>query len=95
MQTQRSSHTSSAPAPRAEIDFGKGANLTGITALVRSDDKKVVASVPGGTLTLEGDGLVVDSLDADAGSAAVSGDVKSVRKSSSRDAKTALSKLFK
>ena len=70
--------TNAATQPKAEIVFGKGITLEGVDSLVSSDDKKIVASVKGSTLTLEGEGMTVDSLDTEAGSAKITGVFKSL-----------------
>lgn len=95
MQTQRSAkQTVSAPI-EAHIVFGKNAALVGITSLVRSDEKRVVAAAQNRSLVIEGSDLVVDSLNADEGSASVVGNVMSVRMTASKDVRGALVKLFK
>lgn len=87
--------TNAATQPKAEIVFGKGLTLEGVDSLVSSDDKKIVASVKGSTLTLEGEGMTVDSLDTEAGSAKITGVFKSMKLSSAPDVRGFFARLTK
>lgn len=92
---QKPARTAAAPAPKAETVFGKNTTLEGVTALISSDEKKIVLSAQNQVLTIEGEQMTVDSLDTDAGTASVSGDIKSIRVSATRDVKGLFSKLLK
>ena len=77
--------TNAATQPKAEIVFGKGITLEGVDSLVSSDDKKIVASVKGSTLTL----------DTEAGSAKITGVFKSMKLSSAPDVRGFFARLTK
>lgn len=95
MQIKSSAKQTAATPLQAQVIFGKSVALSGVSSLVRSDDKKVVADAKDRVVTVEGDSLVVESLDADEGAAFIVGNVKSVRTTAGKDVRGALSKLFK
>lgn len=95
MQTQSSAKQTATTPLQAQVIFGKSVALSGVSSLVRSDDKKVVADAKDRVVTVEGDSLVVESLDADEGAALIVGNVKSVRTTAGKDVRGALAKLFK
>lgn len=95
MQIQSSAKQTAATPLQAQLVFGKSVSLSGVSSLVRSDEKKVVADAKDRVVTVEGDGLVVESLNADEGTAFIVGNVTTVRTTAGRDVKGALAKLFK
>ncbi len=94
-QNEKSARTAAAPAPKAELIFGRSLKLEGVSSLIGSDDKKISVALDNSTLSVEGEGMRVDAFDSDAGTATIVGSVRSLKLSSSPDVKGVLSRLFK
>lgn len=85
----------STPSPSAQIDFGKGVSLSGITEIVSSTDKAFVARTGEGIITVQGEGLNPRLIDVEKYTAVLGGKIYAVSSSKQMTPKGFFSKLFK
>lgn len=81
--------------PSAQIDFGKGVTLNGITEIVSSTDKTFIARAGESVLTVQGENLSPKLIDVDKNTAILGGRIYAVSAGRQTTAKGFLAKLFK
>ncbi len=79
----------------AEIDFGKGITLNGITEIISSSDKTFIARAGEEVLTVQGEGLKPKLIDVEKNTAVLSGRIYAVSGSKQLTPKGFFAKIFK
>ena len=62
-----------------KINFGKGFTISGVTGIIHSGYREIVASVAGNTLSITGSGLNILRLDVESGEADIGGSLYSLK----------------
>lgn len=79
----------------AEIDFGKGITLNGITEIISSSDKTFIARAGEDVLTVQGEGLRPRLIDVEKNTAMLGGRIYAVSSSKQLSAKGFFARIFK
>lgn len=87
--------TGAVKAGGIKVSFGKGFTISGVSNIVHSGDKEIVAVVAGNTMTICGEGLNILRLDVESGEAEVSGSLYSLKYSKGVSGASFLKKLLK
>lgn len=92
---QNNDQTKKAVSQSAQIDFGKGVTLNGVTEIISSTDKTFVARAGEGILTVQGEGLNPRLIDVEKNTAVLGGRIYAVSSSRQMTPKGFFARLFK
>lgn len=79
----------------AQVEFGKGISLSGVTEIISSTEKCFVARAGERVLTVQGEGLTPKLIDVEKNTAVLGGKVYAVSQSEQLTPKGFLAKLFR
>ncbi len=80
---------------QADLLFGRQLYLRGITAMIESNEKEVVAQMQGHTLYLSGENLKIEALDTTTQTALISGSVQELRYKKGKEKLSFLKRIFR
>lgn len=91
---QNAEQTKKLPAS-AQVEFGKGVSLGGVTQVISSTDKTFIARAGESVLTVQGEGLTPRLIDVEKNTAVLGGKVFAVSQSNGMTPKGFFAKLFR
>ncbi len=83
------------PTASAQVEFGKGITLGGITEIISSTDKTFTARAGESVITVQGEDLRPTLIDVEKNTAVLSGKTYAVSQSNSLTPKGLIAKLFR
>ncbi|MDE6189689.1 MAG: hypothetical protein K2G37_05340 [Clostridia bacterium] len=93
--SQLTSSVTTKPQKSVSIDFDSSITINGITNMIESDDKQIVASLGDRTLVITGEKLTVVNLDTARFTCTVSGNLTTLKYEKGKQKVSFLKKIFK